>query len=213
MLLGRSLRRTYALALEKIRHKYGGLQEPGGVFVDVGSGAGKAVVAAMQAPASFSLLQLAPAAACERLTPRCAAASRRLLHEFSTVVGIELLEGLHKLSLQVLDRWHEVKDEAEVSDATKQTVVNMVNADFLEYDWNNADVVFANSTCYDERLMKQLAEQCEKLKAGVFVITFTRRLPSKHFEVLEHERHLMSWGEATVYIQQRKESVPEEEEQ
>ena len=137
----------------------------------------------------------------------------RLLHEFSTVVGIELLEGLHKLSLEVLDRWHEVKADAEVSDATKQTVVNMVNADFLEYDWGNADVVFANSTCYDERLMKQLAEQCEKLKAGVFVITFTRRLPSQEFDVLEHERHLMSWGEATVFIQRRKAEAPEDGEQ
>jgi hypothetical protein len=38
---------------------------------------------------------------------------------------------------------------------------------------------------------------------GTFAITFTKRLPSPKWEVLEHEVYQMSWGNATVYIQKK----------
>ena len=34
-------------------------------------------------------------------------------------------------------------------------------------------------------------------------MTLTKRLPSSDFVVLEYEMHQMSWGGATVYIQQK----------
>ena len=43
-----------------------------------------------------------------------------------------------------------------------------------------------------------------ELKKGTFVITITTRLPSAaDFAVIEHEMHAMTWGQATVYIQQK----------
>lgn len=71
-------------------------------------------------------------------------------------------------------------------------------------DWCDATCCFANSTCFDEPLMKALAKKAELLKPGTFFITFTKRLPSDAWEVLEHESHKMSWGNATVYIQRKK---------
>ncbi|CAM9155971.1 unnamed protein product [Heterosigma akashiwo] len=57
--------------------------------------------------------------------------------------------------------------------------------------------------------MAKIAEKAASLKKGAIFITFTRRLPSTHFEVLEHEMYQMSWGGATVYIQQKTtEPVP-----
>jgi hypothetical protein len=41
------------------------------------------------------------------------------------------------------------------------------------------------------------------LRRGSFVITLTKRLPSQDFEICEYEMHEMSWGTATVYIQQK----------
>lgn len=38
---------------------------------------------------------------------------------------------------------------------------------------------------------------------GSFFITLTKRLPSSHFKVLESEMYNMSWGGATVYVQQK----------
>ena len=37
---------SYALALEKVKNKYGGLQSPGGIFFDLGHGTGKPALAA-----------------------------------------------------------------------------------------------------------------------------------------------------------------------
>jgi len=54
-----------------IKNKFGGMQEAGGVFYDLGSGAGKGVLAAS------------------------------LLHPFDKCCGIELLESLHEMGLEL----------------------------------------------------------------------------------------------------------------
>lgn len=63
------------LPFAKILHKlkgYGGLQKPGGVFVDVGCGSGRPVFAAA------------------------------LYHDFDRCIGIEILEGLHQVGIIML---------------------------------------------------------------------------------------------------------------
>jgi hypothetical protein len=68
---------------------------------------------------------------------------------------------------------------------------------FLDFDWSDGDVVFANSTCFDDSLMADMSVQAERLKPGAFFVTFTKGLTSKKFEVLERKRYRMSWGPAT----------------
>ena len=70
-------------------------------------------------------------------------------------------------------------------------------------DWSDGDVVFANSTCFEEDLMKQLSVKAEKLKEGSVVISFTTGLDSPCFELLEEQHYIMSWGAATVFIHLR----------
>jgi hypothetical protein len=41
------------------------------------------------------------------------------------------------------------------------------------------------------------------MQKGAFFITLTKRLPSPVFYVHEYETYQMSWGGATVYIQQK----------
>mmetsp|Transcript_22136 Transcript_22136/g.41520 ORF Transcript_22136/g.41520 Transcript_22136/m.41520 type:complete len:322 (-) Transcript_22136:29-994(-) len=165
---------TFALALEKIRHKYKGLREPGGVFVDVGSGTGKPVFAAL------------------------------LMHEFDKVIGIEILNGLHDISLELQAVWNETKASADVTSRTRNTEIELIRGDAFKVDWHDADIAFVNSTCFDAEMMDRLADKADRMKPGSFFISFTRRIPSDEWQVLEYERHLMSWGEATVFIQQRK---------
>jgi hypothetical protein len=43
----------------------------------------------------------------------------------------------------------------------------------------------ANSTCFSDELMDQLAMKADSMKVGAFFITTTRRLPTDCFEVLE----------------------------
>lgn len=51
------------------------------------------------------------------------------------------------------------------------------------------DVVFANSTCFDDDLMRKLALGVAALKEGAIVVTTTDPVPSSAFEVLEEVQH------------------------
>ena len=78
-----------------------------------------------------------------------------------------------------------------------------LNNDALEVDWSDADVVFMNSTCFTQSLMIDLSYACKNLKDGAFIITTTRRVIGPSFLLLEEIKMEESWGDATVYIQQR----------
>ncbi len=154
---------------------YGVLQGRGGVFYDLGSGTGKGVVAAA------------------------------ILHNFDQCVGVECLEGLYSISLEMLASYN-TRGKTKLQDREFDTHCSFVFGDFLDMkvrDWRDGDVVFANSTCYDEELMAKIAEKAIGMKKGSFFISFSKRLASEDFVILEHEMMKMSWGEATVYIMQK----------
>ena len=87
--------------------------------------------------------------------------------------------------------------------------------------WTDGTVIFINSTCFDDEMMVKLAHvagsnriivhcfsSCvfclsARLSLGAFVITLTKRLPSRDFEICEYQMNEMSWGSATIYIQQK----------
>ena len=50
----------------------------------------------------------------------------------------------------------------------------MYEGSFLDFDWSDGDVVFANSTCFDDELMMDMSKKAEKLKAGALIVTFTK---------------------------------------
>ena len=75
--------------------------------------------------------------------------------------------------------------------------------DISKKDWRDGDIVFANSTCYDDELMGKIGVIAIGMKKGAFFVSFTKRLPCTDFVVVEHSMERMSWGEATVYIQQK----------
>jgi hypothetical protein len=164
---------TFALVIEKIKLKYGGLQKPGGVFVDIGSGTGKPVLAAI------------------------------LMHEFDKVIGIEILSGLHYLSLELFRKWDKIKEMEDVSEMTKKTQVDLINGDILNVDWSNADIVYAHSTCFHKNLMNLIGKRANLMKQGSFFITTSQKLPSDEWEILDKETYNMSWGTAEMFIYQR----------
>ena len=48
-------------------------------------------------------------------------------------------------------------------------------------DWSDGDVVFANSTCFDDDLMVAMAQKALQLRPGAVFVTFTKGLSSPHF--------------------------------
>lgn len=164
---------TMATVLAKVRFLYGG-RTSGGVFWDLGSGTGKAVFAAA------------------------------LSANFEACCGIELLDSLHAVSTDLLDRWERVAVPRLPEDCAPGPV-RFLHGDILalKSEWTRGDVIFANSTCFDERLMVALAEAAEACQVGSFFITTTKRLPSHKWSIVEAELMVMSWGGATVFIHKK----------
>ena len=53
----------------------------------------------------------------------------------------------------------------------------VVHGDILKIDWSAADLVFANSTCFDIKLMRKIEERAMSMKKGSWMITTTKKLP------------------------------------
>lgn len=152
----------------------------GSVFYDLGSGTGKAVLIA------------------------------RLAFDFSKCIGIEILESLHEQALTIAAEYRREYQhllyESTVSsngETLTQNSVNFVCDSLTNFNWTDGDVVFVNSTCFEDDLIKELSQIAEKLNPGAIVVTFTKGLISNKFELLERKRYKMSWGPATVFIQRR----------
>ena len=167
-------------AFDVIQHKYGGLQ-PEGVFYDLGSvtltqGTGKGVLAAA------------------------------LLHSFSDCKGIEILEGLFGVSIRLKETYdNKFPELAQTNPNLFPAVpkVTFTHGSFFEANWSDATFFFANSTCFDLEMMARIADL--PFPVGGFAITLTKNLPGSKWTVLESFRRPMSWGEATIFIQQRVE--------
>jgi SAM-dependent methyltransferase len=118
----------------------------------------------------------------------------RLTQDFKRCIGIEILSRLHMRAELIVNRFTNKYNTYLCYGGHHD--VQVLNDSLIDYDWSDGDVVFANSTCFDDSLMQELSEKAELLKAGSIVITFTKGLTSRPrtFELLERKRYKMSWG-------------------
>lgn len=172
--------------IEKIKKIYGQpgkgasgigvLQHRGGVFYDLGCGTGKILIAAT------------------------------CLHQFDNIWGIEQLGSLVVIATDLL-RSYNVRGK-QLLEREHDTHCNVVHGDFLDFksskNWTNGDVIFCNSTSFDQDMMTKLADLAEYMKLGSFFITVSKKLPSTEWVVVDHCMLPTSFGEATVYIHQKQ---------
>ena len=153
-----------------------------GVFYDLGSGTGKPVIA-------MSLMQ-----------------------SFKKLIGIEFLENLHKYSLKIKDDYYKTINAKFEANKTllniyKPNDIDYINGDFLKQNWEDATIMFANSTCFSAELIDKIAAKAnQECKSGTIIITFTKKLSKLNtdWEIKDGFRRLMTWGIATIYIHRRK---------
>jgi SAM-dependent methyltransferase len=160
------------------------------VFYDVGSGSGRGVFAGA------------------------------LIHGFSKLKGIEIVPELYEASMQQLALYNEEilpqlqQQAAAENRQLKRQDISFECQDFRKVDWSDADVVWANSTCFDQDLMRDLSRQSEKMKEGSYFVSLTKGLTSDHWELATPRKlYKMSWGEATIHahVKIRGPNTPEEE--
>ena len=132
---------------------------------------------------------------------------------FDVFVGIELNPFLHKMSLGVLEQFEEQLKTtlfATKFSSAQRPPIELIMGSFLQldiHDWTDADVVFINSASFTDELLAGIAVLAAKMRKGSRVITLTHSLPEtgvgEKFKVVYRERTEMSWGAATVFIQER----------
>lgn len=159
---------SMAEIFETLKHRYS-LQEHG-VFYDLGSGMGKAVLAAA------------------------------LSSHFAVCRGIELLQRLHTASLQLKTLYDSSRTALAAQDPGLFRTLPELEffcGDLLRQNWEDATCIFANSTCFSGQMMDAIASSAAS--PGTKAITFTKQLQGA-WRLLEKVQKDMSWGLTTVFM-------------
>ena len=170
-----------AYILEYIDHEFNGSIRDGN-FYDLGSGLGKPVIA------------------------------MSLLCHFKKLIGIEYLDNLFKLSLSIKQSYENTIEEKfrqnkDLFTFEKPNSIEFLHGNFLEQNWEDTSIIFANSTCFSENMMNNIASKANKeCRSGTIIITFTKRLTTLNSDLKFRDgfRRIMTWGVATIYIHRRK---------
>ena len=59
-----------------------------------------------------------------------------------------------------------------------------IHGDITVVDWSDGDVIFANSTCFDDDLMDKVTRLAEKTRPGTFILTITNRYTLFRFNLI-----------------------------
>ena len=170
-----------AYIYEYIKHAYPNKINEG-LFYDLGSGTGKAVLA------------------------------MSLMHKFKKCIGIEYLDNLIQLSQGIKQNYDQsiiniFESNRQLFSIDNPNIIEFIQGDFFKHSWEDATIIFANSTCFSMDMIKNIAEKANKeCKSGTIIITFTKRLTKLNadWELKDGFRRLMTWGIATIYIHRRK---------
>eukprot|EP00932_Pfiesteria_piscicida_P010681 SRR837773.21679.p1 GENE.SRR837773.21679~~SRR837773.21679.p1 ORF type:complete len:303 (+),score=92.65 SRR837773.21679:135-911(+) len=145
--------------LTKIKSNFGPMLEKG-VFLDLGSGSGKACLAAA------------------------------LQHPFEKVVGVELLQGLSDVATASLPKYQEGQISEEFAKPEIQFIKGDFVSEFeahLEPLLGQVTFCLAVAACYGEKELQALASAVRKMPENSFFVTFTQPLPES--VVIDLDRH------------------------
>jgi SAM-dependent methyltransferase len=113
---------------------------------------------------------------------------------FKKAIGIEIILDLYltakKLQNEVPKTYRQYADKLE-----------FINGDITKENFLNGDVIFINSTCYEDYIFNNLVEKFHQLKPGSHVIMTTRKMKTDDFELIYDSDEIeYSWGNPTTRI-------------
>lgn len=138
------------------------------IFYDLGSGTGKAVIAAA------------------------------MIFPLKKSMGIECLKSLNDIANNTKKNLTSIDEYKQ-----KESVIQFIQNDFLKHKWNDANLIFVNSTTIIGSLWTQLLEKLNQLNKKAIVITTTKSIPLESYQLIYRTDVLMSWGIVTAYIQKK----------
>jgi SAM-dependent methyltransferase len=154
--------------LNTVKTNFGPVFEKG-VFLDLGSGVGKACVAAA------------------------------LQHPFEKVVGVETLQSLSDIAATAAGKYGEAQLPEGVQKPELQLIKGDFVSEFeahIEPVASQVTVLFVVATCYGEKEVQAMVNVARKMPENSFVISFTQGLPESF--VVDTQRHPMQRRAAAV---------------
>jgi hypothetical protein len=131
----------------------------------------------------------------------CVAAA--LLYDFESVNGVEMLESLYMLSLRLKKSW--MNFATKIASKKCAIEMNFIRGDLTKINWSHSTVLFINSTCFDAKLMEEIAMLSHNLAIGSFLISHRLPICSTQWEIFETliDQPQTCGLMATVYIQRK----------
>ena len=124
------------------------------------------------------------------------------MFKFSKTAGVELVDALYNASAEVLERFNK-EVRPTIAQELDDREIKMIHGSIVDIDFSNVDIVFMNSTCFQEDLMLAMEEPLSKLKPGSKVITLSKTLRSPQFEQYKQQMFEFSWGQATGFYHRK----------
>jgi len=88
---------------------------------------------------------------------------------FHKAVGIEILQGLYQMSLNIKIQWNSI--------GKYDTILDFIHGSILDsWDWIEQDrpaIIFANSTCFNDEMFSKISQNSKLLPIGSYVITLS----------------------------------------
>jgi hypothetical protein len=122
-----------------------------------------------------------------------------LLFDFAESKGIELVDTLYESSVATLNRY-EKEIRPTLGSEVGNRKLSVTLGSFLDLDISDADIIFINSTCFQEDLMSALDEKLTSVKPGTRILTLSKSLKTEHYDLQRHQKYPFSWGDATVFF-------------
>lgn len=121
-----------------------------------------------------------------------------LIYPELNCVGIEYIQSLHELCLKLREKYHALSPDSAHSP------MEFIRANFLEYDFSDANIIFINATCLNQISWEILKTKFKQLQPRSRIIITSKTLESPEFRMIENGAYLMSWGRSSVYVYEKQ---------
>jgi hypothetical protein len=119
-----------------------------------------------------------------------------IYNKFTACIGVELLPELHQAA-----EIAKYKSKYILSKRIYEKIC-FHNQDILDYEIAKPAVVFMYSTCFSNNMLQLLAVKLSCMPRGTKIISVTKKLLADNIKLNSSQQYEMSWGQATVHIQE-----------
>lgn len=122
-----------------------------------------------------------------------------MVYPVAKSAGIELLPELYSTACQQKDQLASIGNYSYCIDS-----IVFYNADFLLANYDDATLIFINSTTFIGEAWVKLCARIDNLPKILTVITISKPLACTNFTLLKSTKLQMSWGVVEAYIHNKK---------